>query len=59
MRVTVSIGLACEGGNTLPSLEAMLGRADEALYKAKNDGRNQVVALPMHIGMTGYAVQAV
>jgi PleD family two-component response regulator len=39
----------------LPSLEAMLGRADEALYRAKNDGRNQVVALPMPLSMSAFA----
>jgi diguanylate cyclase (GGDEF)-like protein len=49
VRVTVSIGIASEGGDTLPSLEAMLGRADEALYRAKNEGRNRVVALPMEL----------
>jgi diguanylate cyclase (GGDEF)-like protein len=47
VRVTVSIGVASEAGDTLPSLEAMLGRADEALYQAKNQGRNKVVTLPM------------
>jgi diguanylate cyclase (GGDEF)-like protein len=47
VRVTVSIGVASEAGDTLPSLEAMLGRADEALYAAKNQGRNCVMALPM------------
>ena len=41
VRVTVSIGVASEAGDTLPSLEAMLGRADEALYAAKNQGRNR------------------
>jgi two-component system, cell cycle response regulator len=58
VRVTVSIGLACEGGDTLPSLEAMLGRADEALYRAKNDGRNQVIALPMPLSMSSIATHA-
>jgi diguanylate cyclase (GGDEF)-like protein len=58
VRVTVSVGLACEGGDTLPSLEAMLGRADEALYKAKNDGRNQVVALPMQLNFNALVAQA-
>ena len=48
-RVTVSIGSASEKGDTLPSLEAMLGRADEALYQAKREGRNRVVALAMQL----------
>ncbi|HEX6178169.1 MAG TPA: GGDEF domain-containing protein [Thermoanaerobaculia bacterium] len=58
VRVTVSVGLACEGGDTLPSLEAMLGRADEALYKAKHEGRNQVIALPMALNMNAFAAPA-
>ena len=48
VRVTVSVGVAAESGDTLASLEAMLGRADEALYVAKNQGRNRVVVLPQH-----------
>jgi len=48
-RVTVSIGSASEKGDTLPSMEAMLGRADEALYQAKREGRNRVVALAMQL----------
>ena len=48
-RVTVSIGSASEKGDTLPSLEAMLGRADEALYQAKREGRNRVVAVAMQL----------
>jgi diguanylate cyclase (GGDEF)-like protein len=41
-RISVSIGVA---GATLdmPNFEAMLKRADEALYQAKRDGRNRVV----------------
>jgi diguanylate cyclase (GGDEF)-like protein len=58
VRVTVSIGIASEGGDTLPSLEAMLGRADEALYQAKNEGRNRVVALPMEVLRTARAARA-
>ena len=46
VRVTVSVGVSSEAGDTLPSLESMLGRADEALYVAKNQGRNRVVVLP-------------
>lgn len=58
VRVTVSIGIASEGGDTLPSLEAMLGRADEALYRAKNEGRNRVVALPMELLTSARVVRA-
>jgi diguanylate cyclase (GGDEF)-like protein len=57
VRVTVSIGVACERGDTLPSLEAMLGRADEALYQAKHDGRNQVIAMPMPLRIDALAAQ--
>ncbi|MEY4766170.1 MAG: hypothetical protein RI907_2843, partial [Pseudomonadota bacterium] len=41
--VSISTGLACaaEPGETLQSL---LTRADEALYRAKAEGRNRVVA---------------
>jgi diguanylate cyclase (GGDEF)-like protein len=61
VRVTVSQGVASEGGDTLPSLEAMLGRADEALYSAKNQGRNRVVAvtMPQAAGPAKPALQAV
>lgn len=45
IRVTVSVGLTSESGESLPSLEAMLDRADEALYAAKAAGRNRVMAL--------------
>jgi diguanylate cyclase (GGDEF)-like protein len=41
--ITVSIGLAGETGEQLPSLEGLLGRADQALYAAKAQGRNRVV----------------
>jgi two-component system cell cycle response regulator len=41
--VTVSIGAASLSG-TDESLPSLLRRADKALYRAKNDGRNRVVA---------------
>jgi diguanylate cyclase len=44
-KLTVSIGVACPRGDE--SLEATLDRADSALYRAKNEGRNCVrVARP-------------
>ncbi len=41
--VTVSIGIASLGGPG-DTPEAMIRRADEALYRAKREGRNRVVA---------------
>jgi two-component system cell cycle response regulator len=43
--VTVSIGVAVTNSSS-ESLEALLKRADDALYAAKNGGRNRVVAAP-------------
>jgi diguanylate cyclase (GGDEF)-like protein/PAS domain S-box-containing protein len=42
--VTISLGVSqySEG----ESLETLIARADQALYQAKNNGRNKVVALP-------------
>ncbi len=43
LKCTVSIGLAClKVGD---SADALMKRSDEALYKAKNEGRNRVVNL--------------
>ncbi|MEN5303582.1 sensor domain-containing diguanylate cyclase [Pseudomonas sp. TWI628] len=41
-RVTVSIGIACTTGSELESEQALLARADRALYRAKDAGRNGV-----------------
>ncbi|MBP8183287.1 MAG: diguanylate cyclase, partial [Rhodoferax sp.] len=42
--VTVSIGLACMAAGSSLSLDALIQHADEALYQAKNEGRNRTVA---------------
>jgi len=41
--VTISIGIAGSEGNS-DTAEALLHRADQALYRAKREGRNRVVA---------------
>lgn len=42
-KVTASIGVAAMKPGSLESEESLLGKADKALYAAKNDGRNKVV----------------
>lgn len=42
---TISIGVSQINFNNDKNIEAVINRADEALYKAKNEGRNQVVSL--------------
>ncbi len=46
VRVTVSVGLAAFPGERIESWDALLRSADEALYQAKNLGRNRVVSVP-------------
>lgn len=43
LNLTISIGVACSEGSGDTSAELMK-RADQALYRAKRDGRNRVVA---------------
>jgi len=43
IRVTVSVGIASSTGNN-DAAEDLLRRADQALYRAKREGRNRVVA---------------
>jgi two-component system cell cycle response regulator len=43
LQVTVSLGVTASGPGDVP--ETMIKRADDALYKAKNEGRNRVVII--------------
>ena len=42
IEVTISVGIAAIG-DAQDSAQALLKRADQALYRAKRDGRNRVV----------------
>jgi len=42
--MTVSIGFTMRSADDI-SIDSLLNRADDALYKAKNSGRNQIIAL--------------
>jgi GGDEF domain-containing protein len=54
-RVTVSIGV-CQG-TSAQEAQAVIAKADKALYKAKESGRNRVVAVPAR-GTTRKPVRA-
>jgi len=43
LRLTASLGLYCNSANRNVSVDEMLRLADDALYEAKRNGRNQVV----------------
>lgn len=43
LNITISVGIAASEGS-YDTAEALLRRADQALYRAKRDGRNRVVA---------------
>ena len=43
LKVTVSIGMACSVGGK-DTGDSLLHRADQALYRAKREGRNRVIA---------------
>lgn len=39
--ITISIGVSCTVASDNSDIESLIGQADEALYKAKRNGRNQ------------------
>lgn len=47
IHINVSAGLTCASGNQLHDIDAMIRRADDLLYHAKNRGRNRVESGPL------------
>ncbi len=56
--VTISVGVACYPDGDVP-LQAVITRADEALYAAKHAGRNRVCTHGEPVSGDGEAMQAV
>lgn len=45
LHITVSIGMTYQGSPEQQNLQNLVNRADQALYQAKDKGRNQVISL--------------
>ena len=43
LKITASIGMVCYPRSDVRRLEDLIGMADAALYRAKEQGRNRVV----------------
>jgi len=54
LNITISMGISVSGGEEIRSPEAMILRSDNALYKAKRDGRNRwIFAEGIDLVLTG------
>ncbi|MDR0597955.1 MAG: GGDEF domain-containing protein [Treponema sp.] len=47
IRLTISCGVVCYDRNLDGTAEAMIDRADKALYRSKQDGRNRITFSPL------------
>ncbi len=56
--ITVSLGIATLNDGEIVDVATLLKRADQALYAAKNSGRNQLRVWQQALGDTGFDVSA-
>jgi two-component system cell cycle response regulator len=47
IRITASFGVSCVHSGSMETVDPIIRRADEAMYRAKHEGRNRVCIVPL------------